>query len=117
VKSKGYFHVGSESSSNSIIGITDVDPVELDLYFESFIKPLKASPPDFDFYWKDRNDVTNYIFTRFKNTALLVTYNTFKYKAVISELGKVFGLPKEEIDKLSKTSKQQKTFLNSAETL
>jgi DNA polymerase-3 subunit alpha len=48
--------------------------------------------------------------------ALLVTYNTFKYKAVICELGKMLGLPKEEIDKLSKTSKQQKTFLNSAET-
>jgi DNA polymerase-3 subunit alpha len=28
----------------------------------------------------------------------------------------MFGLPKEEIDKLSKISKQQKTFLNSAET-
>jgi hypothetical protein len=34
-----------------------------------------------------------YIFTRFKNTALLATYNTFKYKAEIRELGKVFGLP------------------------
>jgi DNA polymerase-3 subunit alpha len=51
-----------------------------------------------------------------KNSSLLATYNTFKYKAVIRELGKVFGLPKEEIDKLSKTSKQQKTFLNIAET-
>jgi DNA polymerase-3 subunit alpha len=121
-KSKGYFHVGRGSGANSIvayiIGITDVDPVELDLYFERFINPFRASPPDFDidFSWKDRDDVTNYIFTRFKNTALLATYNTFKYKAVIRELGKVFGLPKEEIDKLSKTSKQQKTFLNTAET-
>jgi DNA polymerase-3 subunit alpha len=65
VKSKGYFHVGSESSSNSIvayiISITDIDSVEFDLYFERLINPLKASPPDFDFYWKDRNDVTNYI--------------------------------------------------------
>ncbi|WP_341222200.1 DNA polymerase III subunit alpha [Polaribacter atrinae] len=108
-KSKGYFHVGRGSGANSIvayiIGITDVDPVELDLYFERFINPFRASPPDFDidFSWKDREDVTNYIFKRFKNTALLATYNTFKYKAVIRELGKVFGLPKEEIDKLSKS--------------
>ena len=114
-KRKGYFHVGRGSGANSIvayiIGITDVDPVELDLYFERFINPFRASPPDFDidFSWKDRDDVTNYIFKRFKNTALLATYNTFKYKAVIRELGKVFGLPKEEIDKLSRATKEQKT--------
>lgn len=107
-KSKGYFHVGRGSGANSIvayiIGITDVDPIELDLYFERFINPFRASPPDFDidFSWKDRDDVTQYIFNRFKNTALLATYSTFKYRAVIRELGKVFGLPKEEIDKLSK---------------
>ena len=29
---------------------------------------------------------------RFPNTALLATYNTFQYKAVVRELGKVFGL-------------------------
>ncbi len=116
-KSKGYFHVGRGSGANSIVayivGITDVDPIELDLYFERFINPFRASPPDFDidFSWKDRDDVTNYIFSRFKNTALLATYNTFKYRAVIRELGKVFGLPKAEIDKLSKTSKQQRTIL------
>lgn len=107
-KSKGYFHVGRGSGANSIvayiIGITDVDPIELDLYFERFINPFRASPPDFDidFSWKDRDDVTDYIFKRFPHTALLATYNTFKYRAVVRELGKVFGLPKEEIDKLSK---------------
>jgi DNA polymerase-3 subunit alpha len=106
--SKGYFHVGRGSGANSIvayiIGITNVDPVELDLYFERFINPFRASPPDFDidFSWKDREDVTDYIFRRFENTALLATYSTFKYRAVVRELGKVFGLPKEEIDKLSK---------------
>jgi DNA polymerase-3 subunit alpha len=106
--SKGYLHVGRGSGANSIvayiIGITDVDPIELDLYFERFINPYRVSPPDFDidFSWKDRDDVTAFIFRRFKNTALLATYNTFKYRAVVRELGKVLGLPKEEIDKLCK---------------
>lgn len=106
-KGKGYFHVGRGSGANSIvayiIGITDVDPMELDLYFERFINPYRASPPDFDidFSWKDREDVTAYIFKRFPNVALLATYNTFKYRAVVRELGKVFGLPKEEIDRLA----------------
>ncbi|TXD53999.1 MULTISPECIES: DNA polymerase III subunit alpha [unclassified Polaribacter] len=107
-KKNNFFHVGRGSGANSIvayiIGITDVDPVELDLYFERFINPFRASPPDFDidFSWKDRNTVTQYIFDRFDNVALLATYVTFKYRAVVRELGKVFGLPKEEIDKLSK---------------
>ncbi|MDO6600649.1 DNA polymerase III subunit alpha [Tenacibaculum sp. 1_MG-2023] len=107
-KSNNFFHVGRGSGANSIVayilGITDVDPIELDLYFERFINPFRASPPDFDidFSWKDRNTVTQYIFDRFDNVALLATYVTFKYKAVVRELGKVFGLPKEEIDKLSK---------------
>lgn len=106
-RSKGYFYVGRGSGANSVVAyllrITDVDPIDLDLYFERFINLYRRNPPDFDidFSWKDREDVTRYIFKRFKHTALLCTYNTFQYRAVVRELGKVFGLPKEEIDKLS----------------
>ncbi|GAA4810954.1 DNA polymerase III subunit alpha [Litoribaculum gwangyangense] len=113
-----YVHVGRGSGANSIvayiIGITDVDPIELDLYFERFINPFRLSPPDFDidFSWKEREDITDYIFKRFKHVALLATYNTFKYRAVVRELGKVFGLPKDEIDRLSSGSYNIKTLDN-----
>jgi len=106
-RSRHYPFVGRGSGANSIVayilGITNVDPIELDLYFERFINPNRSSPPDFDidFSWKDRNDVTNYIFKTYKHTALMGTYVTFKKRAVVRELGKVFGLPKENIDKLS----------------
>ena len=109
-RSKGYFYVGRGSGANSVIAyllrITDVDPVELDLYFERFINLYRKNPPDFDidFSWKDRDDITQFIFQRFKNTALITVYNTFKHKASVRELGKVFGLPKAEIDKLSSAS-------------
>ena len=108
---KGYYHVGRGSGANSIVayllGITDVDPIELDLYFERFMNLYRTSPPDFDidFSWRDREDVTRYIFERFGSegqVALLATYNTFKHRGAVRELGKVFGLPKHEIDKLSK---------------
>ena len=105
---RGYFYVGRGSGANSIVAyllkITDVDPIELDLYFERFINLYRTSPPDFDldFSWRDRDDITQYIFKRFPHTALLATYNTFQYRAVVRELGKVFGLPKHEIDKLSR---------------
>lgn len=106
-KSQGYFHVGRGSGANSmvayLIGITDVDPIELDLYFERFINPSRKNPPDFDidFSWTDRQDVTRYIFERYPKAALLGSYSTFKNKSVNRELGKVLGLPKEEIDKLN----------------
>nr|WP_287494128.1 hypothetical protein [Candidatus Brachybacter algidus] len=43
---------------------------------------------------------TGYIFKRYgrEHTALLATYNTFKGKSIIRELGKVVGLPAKEID-------------------
>ncbi len=103
-RNRGYFYVGRGSGANSIVAyllrITDVDPIELDLYFERFINLYRENPPDFDidFSWKDRNDVTQYIFDRFPHTALLATYNTFQFRAAVRELGKVFGLPKEELD-------------------
>jgi DNA polymerase-3 subunit alpha len=106
-RSKGYFYIGRGSGANSVIAyllrITDVDPVELDLYFERFINLYRKNPPDFDidFSWKDRDDITEFIFRSFKNTALIAVYNTFKHKASVRELGKVFGLPKSEIDILS----------------
>ncbi len=106
-RQQGYFYVGRGSGANSIVAyilrITDVDPIELDLYFERFINLYRQNPPDFDidFSWTDRDDVTRYIFDRFPDASLLATYNTFQYRAVVRELGKVFGLPKREIDKLS----------------
>jgi len=104
----GYYHIGRGSGANSIVAfclyITDVDPIELNLFFERFINPYRTSPPDFDidFSWDERDDITDYIFKRYgyEYTALLATYNTFKGKSVIRELGKVFGLPKDEIDKI-----------------
>ena len=105
-RSKGYFHVGRGSGANSLVAyllrITDVDPIELDLYFERFLNLYRANPPDFDidFSWTDRDDVVAYMFQRFPNVALLAAYNTFQYRAAVRELGKVMGLPKHEIDAL-----------------
>lgn len=109
-KSKDYYHVGRGSGANSIVAylleITDVDPIELDLYFERFMNLYRASPPDFDIDFSswDREDVTRFIFEAFgsnNQTALLGAYVTFKHSGAVRELGKVFGLPKHEIDKLS----------------
>ncbi|MCR9063153.1 MAG: DNA polymerase III subunit alpha [Cytophagales bacterium] len=109
-KNQGYYHVGRGSGANSIVayllGITDVDPIKLDLYFERFMNLYRANPPDFDidFSSRDRDDVTRFIFEYFHGmgqVALLATYNCFQHSGAVRELGKVFGLPKSEIDILS----------------
>ena len=108
--SRGFYHVGRGSGANSIVAyclrITDVDPIDLDLYFERFINPKRSSPPDFDidFSWKERDEVLDYIFKRYgrRHTALIGTISTFRDRSIFRELGKVYGLPKEEIDMLVK---------------
>ncbi len=105
---RGFYHVGRGSGGNSIVAyclrITDIDPMELNLYFERFINPQRTSPPDFDidFAWTERDEVLDYIFKRYgrNHTALLGTINTFRDSSIIRELGKVYGLPKSEIDEL-----------------
>ncbi|MFC2152768.1 DNA polymerase III subunit alpha [Bacteroidota bacterium] len=109
-RSRGCYYVGRGSGANSMIAyllrITDVDPIELDLYFERFINPARNSPPDFDidFASRDRNNITKYLFDThgWDHTALVGTYITFQYRSMIREIGKVFGLPSQEIEKLQK---------------
>ncbi len=109
--SQGYYHVGRGSGANSIAAycllITDVDPIELNLYFERFLNPSRTSPPDFDidWSWQHRDDILDYIFKRFgaEYTAFCGTTGTFKFRSVIRELGKVYGLPKREMDVLTRS--------------
>ncbi len=108
-QSRGFYYVGRGSGANSIVAyclqITDVNPIELDLYFERFLNPHRISPPDFDidFSHKDRDEIIDYIFKRYgeQHVALLGMYSTFQYGASLRELAKVFGLPKHEVDAIA----------------
>lgn len=105
---KGFPYVGRGSGANSVVayclGITNVDPVELDLYFERFLNEERTSPPDFDidFSWDHRDAIYDYLFNRYgrDHVCLLGAHVTYQGRNVLRELGKVFGLPKEEIDTL-----------------
>jgi DNA-directed DNA polymerase III PolC len=116
----GLFYVGRGSGANSMVAyllnITDVDPVDLDLYFERFINTSRKNPPDFDidFSSNERDKIIKYIFDKHgeKHTALLATYSTLQENAVLRELGKVFGLPKNEIDLLTEVTISQPGKIN-----
>ncbi len=107
--SMGFMHVGRGSGANSIIsyclGITNICPIELDLYFERFLNANRKSPPDFDidWSWQDRDTILEYIFNKYgkDHVAFCGTNVEFKYRSIFRELGKVFGLPKEELDVLA----------------
>lgn len=107
-RSRNFHYVGRGSGANSIVayclGITDVCPIELNLYFERFLNPKRKSPPDFDvdFSWRDRDEIYDYIFKRYQSehTALMGAMGTFRDRSIVRELGKVYGLPKSEIDRL-----------------
>ncbi|TRX32759.1 DNA polymerase III subunit alpha [Flavobacterium sp. ZT3R18] len=106
----GFLHIGRGSGANSIVsyclGITDICPIELDLYFERFLNVNRKSPPDFDidWSWKERDTILEYIFNRYgaDHVAFCGTNVEFKYRSIFREVGKVFGLPKEELDMLAK---------------
>jgi error-prone DNA polymerase len=108
-QSREFYHVGRGSGANSIVAyclrVTDVDPIELDLYFERFLNPHRTSPPDFDidFSHRDRDEIIDYMMKRYgrHHATLLGMYPTFQHNAIVRELGKVFGLPKAEIDQLA----------------
>ena len=106
-RESGFFYVGRGSGANSLVAyllfITDVDPLELDLFFERFINLYRRNPPDFDldFSWQDRDAVLQYVFRRFPHVALLGTHVCYQHRSAVRELGKVFGLPGDEIEALS----------------
>jgi DNA-directed DNA polymerase III PolC len=107
--SLGFLHIGRGSGANSIVsfclGITAICPLELDLYFERFLNLNRKSPPDFDidWSWKERDTILEYIFNRYgrDHVAFCGTNVEFKYRSILREVGKVFGLPKDELDALA----------------
>lgn len=107
-RGRDFHYVGRGSGANSAVayclGITDVDPIALRLPFERFLNPKRKSPPDFDvdFSWKERDEMYDYIFNRYQNghTALMGAMSTFRSRSILRELGKIYGLPKAEIDRL-----------------
>lgn len=107
--SLGFMHIGRGSGANSIIayclGITDICPLELDLYFERFLNLNRKTPPDFDidWSWQERDTILQYIFDHYgkEHVAFCGTNVEFKYRSIFREVGKVFGLPKEELDALA----------------
>jgi DNA-directed DNA polymerase III PolC len=99
---------GSASSSlvAHCLGITTPDPLTLDLYFERFLNPARATPPDIDtdFCSRRRDDVINHLFETYgpDRVAMVGTVNTFRPRSALSETAKAHGFKPPEIHGLLK---------------
>lgn len=96
------------SAANSItffnIGVSDLDPIQHDLYFQRFLNEDRASPPDadLDFSWDERDRVLDYIACRWgeDNVAITCTTNHFCRRASFRETAKVFGYSEDQVTKI-----------------
>lgn len=108
-KHRSYPYVGRGSGANSIVAyclqITNVDPIELDLFFERFLNPERRSPPDFDidFSWRNRDELIDYVLAKYgrDRTAMICTISTFNPRGALREVGKVLGYSAAEIKQLT----------------
>jgi error-prone DNA polymerase len=86
--------------------ISDVDPVAHDLAFERFMNPYRDELPDIDIDVEAhrRPDVYDMVLARFgdERTACVAMVDTFQARMGIREVGKVLGLPPDEIDHVAK---------------
>ncbi|UCH65272.1 MAG: DNA polymerase III subunit alpha [Ignavibacterium sp.] len=109
-KRRGMMIIGRGSAANSItaycLGLTQVDPIEHNLYFERFLNKARSSPPDFDidFSWRERDEIVKYIFEKYgyENVAMISTTITFRARSAFREVAKAFGFTNEEISRISR---------------
>jgi DNA-directed DNA polymerase III PolC len=102
--------VGRGSAADSLVSyvlsITQVDPLRHDLYFERFLNPQRKDPPDIDLdlCWKSRDNVIDYVYKKYgdDHTAMICTFNTFQSRSAIRDVAKTYGLPEDEINKITK---------------
>ncbi len=100
---------GRGSGAGSLVAyalqITDLDPLEYELLFERFLNPERVSMPDFDidFCMEGRDRVIEYVAEKYgrQSVSQIITFGTMAAKAVVRDVGRVFGHPYGFVDKLA----------------
>ncbi|MGE5397166.1 MAG: DNA polymerase III subunit alpha [Chitinophagales bacterium] len=103
-------YAGRGSAADSLVayclGITEVDALERGLLFERFMSRERGEKPDIDidFDARCRDQVAAYVYRKYGDdrVASVCTYNTFRGRSAVREIGKALDLPAEEIDCLAK---------------
>ncbi|WP_367715447.1 error-prone DNA polymerase [Nitratireductor sp. GISD-1A_MAKvit] len=91
---------GRGSAANSVVcyclGVTSVNPTEIDLLFERFISAERGEPPDIDvdFEHERREEVMQYIYGKYgrHRAGLAATVISYRTRSAVREAGKAMGL-------------------------
>jgi DNA-directed DNA polymerase III PolC len=98
---------GSAASSlvAHCLGITDPDPIRLNLYFERFLNPARLTPPDIDtdLCSRRRDRVIRFVYERFghDHVAMVCTIMRFRRRSALREVAKTYGLSPSKVSELA----------------
>ena len=101
---------GRGSAAGSMVAyclhITDIDPMQYQLYFERFLNPERVSMPDIDMDFGDtrRGEVVDYVRRKYgdDHVAQIVTFGTMAARGVIRDVGRVMNMPYADVDQIAK---------------
>ncbi len=101
---------GRGSAAGSIIsyliGITDIEPLRFNLFFERFINPERLSYPDIDvdICMDRRSEVIDYTVQKYgkEKVAQIITFGTMKAKMAIKDVARVLSVPISKVNDIAK---------------
>ncbi|TDJ07003.1 MAG: DNA polymerase III subunit alpha, partial [Deltaproteobacteria bacterium] len=96
---------GASSLVSFLLGITHVDPIKHNLFFDRFLNPERVDPPDIDidFPWDERDHILDYVFLKYPgHSAMVANHNTMQGRSSLREVAKVMGIPVDEINYIIK---------------
>ena len=86
--------------------ITDIDPLQYELFFERFLNPERIAPPDIDmdFCMNRRAEVIEYVAKKYgrDNVCQIITFGTMAARGVIRDVGRSLDIPYGEVDRIAK---------------
>jgi error-prone DNA polymerase len=95
-----------DSAVGYCLGISDIDPIAADLPFERFMSVERSQMPDIDvdFPRERRDELVRWVQERYgrEHVAGVCTFQTFRARSALREIGKAMGLPEEEVGLLAK---------------
>ena len=102
---------GRGSAANSavcyVLGVTSVNPTEVELLFERFISKERLEPPDIDvdFEHVRREEVMQYVYRRYgrHRAAIIATVIHYRPRSAIRDVGKALGLTEDVTSSLADT--------------
>ena len=88
------------------IGITSIDPIRYNLFFERFLNPDRISMPDIDtdFCPEGRDEIIRYVTKKYGSDKVsqIITFGKMQARAVIRDVGRAMNIPYSEVDRIAK---------------